>query len=95
MYVSYVIGTARDVQTRMSRRTAEMRTWLDDLERLSQRTRADWDGQTEIAYAAAKQEWDRGAKEAQTVFDLRIATWGRMIDRIEEGDRLGASAISL
>jgi uncharacterized protein YukE len=93
VFVDWNIVVARDVQERMRARTVQMRDLLDQLEQTSQRTLAEWDGESKQAYYHAKAEWDAGARQAQEVFDRKIRTWMLMTDRIEGGDQDGARVL--
>jgi uncharacterized protein YukE len=90
VYVDYDMVAARDVESRMRTRTNEMHSWLEQLQRASEQTLADWDGDTQRAYYDAKAEWDAGAKQVQDTFDRKIATWGAMVNRTQQGDQDGA-----
>jgi 6 kDa early secretory antigenic target len=95
MTMQYQINhiTTDDVKARMTTRTDQMRAWLEELARASERTLAGWDGDAQQAYWAAKSEWDSGANAAQDIVTRKIITLGNINDNYRQGDQSAARGL--
>lgn len=79
------------IEVELRRRTQEVRSLLNDLERSSRGLLASWEGSAQSAYYAAKAEWDSAANSMAMLLDGRSVSLAKIKQNYRDQDRAASS----